>query len=186
MGNLFLNYLYFKIIFRLLLYLRKHKKSMFTQCILSLFFVLLNASPPLLCAFIHCNKRCAFVFRNSPISPILRTHNRSLKNLGRILSTQRNTWYLPINQHTVKTIPFSQFLRSGCICSQDEDFGVRCSEMSQHLRERAYPQNTITSALNESSKYLPPKHWQTNPKIARTVFLSLSPIISQPTVQTMV
>ena len=91
MEHLFFNYLYFKIILRLLLYLHKHKKSMSTQCILSLFFVLLNASPPLLCAFIHCNKRCAFVFRNSPISPILRTHNRSLKNLGRILSTQRNT-----------------------------------------------------------------------------------------------
>ena len=113
MGNLFLNYLYFKIILRLLLYLRKHKQSMFTQCIHSLFFVLLNASPPLLCAFIHCNQHCAFVFRNSPISPFVRTHNRSLKNLERILSTQRNNWISPYQSAHYQDYPIQPVLAVG-------------------------------------------------------------------------
>ena len=185
MGNLFLNYLYFKIILRLLLYLRKHKQSMFTQCILSLFLVLLNASPPLLCAFIHCNQHCAFVFRNSPISPFVRTHNRSLKNLERILSTQRNNWISPYQSAHCQDYPIQPVLAVGVYLLSGRGL------WGPLLWDVAAPAGTGLSpkhhrALNESKKYLPPKHWETNPKIARTVFLSLSPIISQPTVQTMV
>ena len=68
----------------------------------------------------------------------------------------KNSGYFPINQHThatVKTISFSQFLRLGCICSQDEDFRVCCSKVLQHLMQRAYPTYIITSALQLVNKY---------------------------------
>ena len=139
--NHFLNHLCFKVILRLLLHLRKHKHSMFTQCILSLFFggsfwTLLHRFFALSSIAINIVLSCSgiLLYRPSlePTTGLSRIWNVFFQH-------KETTGYLPINQHTIKTIPFSQFLRSGCIRSQDEDFGVLCSEMSQHLRERAYP-----------------------------------------------
>ena len=48
-------------------------------------------------------------------------------------------------RHYKDNIPFSQFLRVRRLCSQD--FKARCLEMTQHLWERDYPTDIITSAL---------------------------------------
>ena len=45
-------------------------------------------------------------------------------------------------------IPFSQFLRLRCICSQDEAFHSRTKEMSSFFKERGFPSSTINSALH--------------------------------------
>ena len=57
-------------------------------------------------------------------------------------------------RHCKDNIPFSQFLRVRRLCSQDEDFRARCLELTQHLRERDYPTDIITSAL-QRVKQLP-------------------------------
>ena len=57
-------------------------------------------------------------------------------------------------RHCKDNIPFSQFLRVRRLCSQDEDFRARCSELTQHLRERDCPTDIITTAL-QRVKQLP-------------------------------
>eukprot|EP00061_Rhincodon_typus_P000527 g11968.t1 len=42
-----------------------------------------------------------------------------------------------------KAIPYSQFLRFHCICSQDEAFHFRTSQMSSFFKDRNFPSTVV-------------------------------------------
>ena len=48
-------------------------------------------------------------------------------------------------QHVKKAIPFSQFLRLRCLCSDDTDFNDKCEEMCQFFKKRGYPDSALTT-----------------------------------------
>ena len=54
-------------------------------------------------------------------------------------------------QHTLNSIPFSQFLRLRRLCSDDRDFESKCEEMRLFFVNRGYPQSLISDALAKVS-----------------------------------
>ncbi|XP_048461245.1 uncharacterized protein LOC125484857 [Rhincodon typus] len=48
-------------------------------------------------------------------------------------------------------IPYSQFLRLRCICSQDEAFHSRTSQLSSFFKDRNFPSSVVENALNRVS-----------------------------------
>ena len=54
--------------------------------------------------------------------------------------------------HVKNNIPYSQFLRLRRLCSQEEDFVARCTDMTNHLKCRGYPSNIISKALEQVHK----------------------------------
>ena len=54
-------------------------------------------------------------------------------------------------QHTLNSIPFSQFLRLRRLCSDDRDFESKCEEMRSFFVHRGYPQSLISAALAKVS-----------------------------------
>ena len=55
-------------------------------------------------------------------------------------------------QHTLNSIPFSQFLRLRRLCSDDRDFESKCDEMRSFFINRGYPHSLISDALAKVSK----------------------------------
>ena len=54
-------------------------------------------------------------------------------------------------KHTLNAIPFSQFLRLRRLCSDDEDFSNKCSEMRSFFLNRNYPAHVIDNAIRKVS-----------------------------------
>ena len=54
-------------------------------------------------------------------------------------------------KHTLNAIPFSQFLRLRRLCSDDEDFSNKCSEMRSFFLNRNYPAHVIDNAFRKVS-----------------------------------
>ena len=50
-------------------------------------------------------------------------------------------------KHTLNAIPFSQFLRLRRLCSDDDDFSNKCSEMRSFFLSRNYPSHVIDQAI---------------------------------------
>ena len=53
--------------------------------------------------------------------------------------------------HCKNNIPYSQMLRLRRICSRDEDFRLRCDELSRYFLNRGYKKSVITKAVERVS-----------------------------------
>lgn len=53
--------------------------------------------------------------------------------------------------HCKDSIPFSQFLRLRRICSDNDDFVVKCDEMCDFFAARGYPHNVVNRARSKAS-----------------------------------
>ena len=53
--------------------------------------------------------------------------------------------------HCKNNIPYSQMLRLRRICSRDEDFRLRCEELSKYFLNRGYKKSVITKAVERVS-----------------------------------
>jgi hypothetical protein len=54
--------------------------------------------------------------------------------------------------HVKNNIPYNQFLRLRRLCSQEVEYTARCTEMSNHLKQRGYPTRVISKALQAVNK----------------------------------
>ena len=55
-------------------------------------------------------------------------------------------------QHVKNAIPFSQFLRLRCLCSDDTDFNNKCEEMCQFFKKRGYPDSAVTTGKHRAQE----------------------------------
>ena len=84
------------------------------------------------------------------------------------------------NPNTKNSIPFSQFLRLRCLCSDDSDFVQQAEEMKIFFLTRHYPPHIINKALQRisSTQDLP---LCSTPKTQATMTAPLSVSLSIPT-----
>ena len=68
------------------------------------------------------------------------------------------------NPSTKNSIPFSQFLRLGRLCSDDTDFEEKAEEMANFFLERPYPENTVKKALDQVRPIPRQKHYSPTAK----------------------
>lgn len=68
--------------------------------------------------------------------------------------TDKHQYLLPSSchpRHCCRNIPYSLALRVRRICSQDSDFKIRTTELSQHLHSRGYKSNGINDAISRAN-----------------------------------
>ena len=70
------------------------------------------------------------------------------------------------NPSTKNSIPFSQFLRLGRLCSDDADFEEKAEEMANFFLQRRFPENTVKKALDQVRPSPRQKTLQPNSKTA--------------------
>ena len=54
--------------------------------------------------------------------------------------------------HVKNSIPYSQFLRLRCLCSDDSDFSNKSKEMCQFFKKRGYPASVIQTAHHSTQQ----------------------------------
>ena len=92
-------------------------------------------------------------------------------------------------KHTLNSIPYSQLLRVRRLCSDDDDFAVKCAEMREFFIRRNYPAHIVDRAILKVSNIsrttaLTPRVRTSNERIPFTVTYhpinnSIKPIVNR-------